>query len=201
MKPSFRITALVTTALMFAACGRPERSVVDSSTGTSKQTQSEDFVYQDRIPLIQIVNSFSQESMGIMKTKFTLSQRAHVNYTYAVVKVNNQIVKTGYYINGQHLVFDSAPAASSHIKVSFDPESLRDSLALTKITLPENLELSSIRALFNGRPLFLEDLRMSRSSSGELILDPAAIVFDHNDSFELIKNRGLSLEVSALKSL
>lgn len=199
MKTPLRILALASILVFVGACGRPTQVASQASEEPAKQTNNYDFSFQDFVPLIQINDSFVQEAHGILNNKFKLSYRPHINISFMVVKVNGQILRNGYNVSGMYLVFETAPVANSQIAVSYDPENLRESIAINTITLPENLDLDSIRARFNNQSLYLEDLRMSRNPNGELLLDPSAIIFDYQDKFELIRHRGLSLELSAIK--
>lgn len=200
MKTPLRIFALIIIIAGLGACGRTEQSSPSQSTTPSKQSELSEFSYQDFIPLVQMSESFVQVANGILKTKFALQVRPHTNINFMRVMVNGVVLTEGYSVSSINLVFDVAPVAGAQIAVSYDPENLRESVAVRPLVMPANLDLESIRAGFNDHSLFLEDLRMARNANGEIILDPSALVFDYQDSYQLIHNRGLHLEISALKN-
>lgn len=158
--------------------------------------------FQLRVPgfpqyTVQILGTSSTRPQGHpeFKKQFILSKKARLASKSFSVKVNGQPWLTPVRLEESQVVFEVAPPAGSRVEVAYDAASLKEGLKLKSLVLPSGLEVTSMRVLYNGREVLMEELRLSRDDNGSIILDPAFTVLSEEDPYRVIDRRGLDIVV------
>jgi hypothetical protein len=111
------------------------------------------------------------------------------------VKVNGQIVRSGYQILNGEVVFDQAPAASAKVEVSFEHLKLIDSVQLTPVVLSAQENINLVSVFLNGKKAGKGHIRFERNLNGSwtVVVDDTALV--ESDIYGVRAKGGLDVQV------
>lgn len=145
---------------------------------------------------VRVVGSTSSLPAGRAeyKKKFKLSDK-EIDQQSLVLKVDGQVVSSGYRISNGEVVFDQAPRRGTRIDVEYNYLSLSDSLQTVPLVLPENEDLNRIAVFFNNIKVTGVYVRFEKNLEERwmLLLNTAAL--SEKDPFNIRKNGQLEVKV------
>jgi hypothetical protein len=128
-----------------------------------------------------------------LKKQFKLQRTARADQRNFQVRVQGQLVPAD--ISETEVRFAQAPSAGSEIEVTYDPESLLETMRAEKISLPSSLQWESLVVKLNGQTVGVDRLGLSQNSAGEVIFDPNILLADIDDPYKVIEFKGLEIDI------
>lgn len=112
-----------------------------------------------------------------------------------VVRVNGQVMTSGYQITGGQIVFDVAPAKGANIHVEFQNAYIKDSLNIQPVVLNANVDLSMIAVFLNGMKASGQDLKFEKNLAGQWVMVLNQNVLSESDPYKIRAHGGLQVQV------
>ena len=68
-------------------------------------------------------------------------------------------------------------------------------MATNVMIIPGSIDLQSLRVLLNGVLVKLSDLGLSLNEAGNYVFDPAMLLFNYDDPYNLYNSQGLDVHI------
>jgi len=111
----------------------------------------------------------------------------------------NGVVVSGYKINQDQIDFDEIPKSGGVIEIQYITNSIKDAIVLGSINLGKNVREEFVRIQLNEKEFKLSDLKVSKTTEGDTIVEIPDRFLDESDPIDIVKFGGIKVLISVLK--
>lgn len=146
--------------------------------------------------VVQVVNTTSTLPQGHPQyTRSWILTSKQIISTSVVVRVNGQMMTTGYQIKNGQVVFDQVPPKGAHIQVEFVYALIKDALNMKNVVLPGNTDIANVKVLLNDMLAHAADYSFEKNLSGQWVLRLADTALAEADPYQIRAHGGLDVKI------
>lgn len=196
-------TSSLTTILasfVFVACAKPGMTQDQVAMASDAPIVMQAYTSEVFFPYQKPVDQFTQGTFVSNPNDpvtLTLSYYPREVAPNMTVTVNGvSVASTSYTINSNHLILQTQPAPNAKITVTYDVENPNDVMKTNAIIIPGSIDLPSLRVSLNGVLVQLSDLRLAMDAGGNYIFDPAKLLFNYDNPYNIYASRGVDVQIN-----
>ena len=194
-----RLTTIL-ASFVFVACAKSGMTQDPVAMASDAPIVMQAYVSEVFFPYQKPVDQFTQAAFvsnpndPITLTLSYYPREVAPNMTVTVNGVT--VASTSYTINSNHLILQPQPAPNAKITVTYDVENPNDVMKTNTITIPGSIDLPSLRVSLNGVLVQLSDLRLAMDAGGNYIFDPAKLLFNYDNPYNIYASRGVDVQIN-----